>query len=99
MAQTKEWKIASFTDPGTVYTVTQNASPGRPWMCDCKGWIFARRDPSTGYKKNCKHVRATISAMGGTVTAVQTDHPAGARVKVDGEDLRVTTARKTPKLV
>lgn len=99
--------VASFTDLNTNYTVTEGASPGRPWMCDCKGWIFARVDPGTGYKKNCKHIVAVQAANAqgfpvATATPKRSTKAAPAKraevtVEVAGERLRVT--RPEPKAI
>lgn len=91
------FQVNSFTDAMLTYTVTEDASPGRPWMCDCKAWIFARRDASLGRKKDCKHIRSVQRAQSGAVTRVATEHPTGAKVQVDGEAFRVR--RPAPKLV
>lgn len=105
-----EYAVNSFTDPMAVYTVTENASPGRPWMCDCKGWIFARTDPATGFKKNCKHIRSVLAAHPANVVASKRTTysptptkpkpqavPAETVVTVDGEKYKVR--RPEAKLV
>lgn len=65
-AAATQYTVASWTELGKIYTVTENASPGRPWMCDCPSWIFAKRDPNTGLKKDCKHIRGVqnLAAQG-----------------------------------
>jgi hypothetical protein len=94
----KEYVVQSFTDSTLNYTVTEKASPGRPWMCDCKAWIFARFDASVGRKKDCKHIRSVLLATKGTpMVKAAVAHPAGAKVSVDGEAFRVR--RPEPKFV
>jgi len=81
--------VSSFTDPHKEYTVTEKASPGRPWMCDCPAWIFAKTDSRTGFKADCKHIRSVQRANSATVTSHAVHHPAGAKVEVAGEQFRV----------
>lgn len=91
------FQVTSFTDPLITYTVTKDASPGRPWMCDCKAWIFARYDASVGRKKDCKHIRSVQRANAKPMTTTALEHPTGAKVTVDGEQFRVR--RPAAKLV
>lgn len=60
-SRARSWDVESFTSIGTTYLVTQNASPGRPWMCECPAWKFAKRGGS-GRKPDCKHIIAVQSA-------------------------------------
>lgn len=98
------YNVQSYTDYGVTYDVTENASRGRPWMCSCKAWIFARKDPRTGFKNDCKHIRA-VQAAGKTaqrVAAMATTGKlapiAATEVTIAGEQMKVSR-RPEPKLI
>lgn len=100
-ARAEAWDVESFTEFGKSYTVTKNASPGRPWMCECPAWRFAKRDPGTGRKKDCKHVHAVQLASDPRSTARPTKLPSkmpATEVTVGGERLAVSK-RPKPKEV
>lgn len=87
--------VASWTDPSVTYTVTQGASPGRPWMCECPAWRFARTDPNTGFKKDCKHIRGVQSlAAHGYAKHPQLHTPEGATAGTGADKVVV---RKRPQ--
>lgn len=87
-----QYTVASFTDPYKTYTVTEKASPGRPWMCDCPAWIFGKGSP----KPDCKHIRSVQLATH-PATYKRGETAEGEKVvEVKGEKM---TVRRQPKLV
>ena len=49
-------KFESRSEPGTFHEVRRTLKGGVLY-CTCPGWRFGPRDPQTGRKRDCRHVR------------------------------------------